>query len=594
MLRLRLVRNFTSKAGRISSAATTKAFRNQRKPKSLKKAEGDGADIGNGKVSLLEHLKERGLINQVTEDSLQDLLQNKFTSFYLGIDPSGPSMHLGHMVPVMIMLHLFVRGHHAFSLVGGATGAVGDPTGKKKERNKMAKTKLETNLDQLAGSLERTFLHAVSAAKKEGLYYGDQVKLQYAIVNNHDWWKNMSFLEFLGEYGRLIRVNQMIARDSVKDRLSSSTGIGYNEFSYQILQAFDFWHLYETQGCRLQLGGGDQWGNITAGVDLAKRAAYERGIDETPYGVTTKLMLSSNGKKLGKSENNATIWLDPTMTPPFELYQHMLKVADIEVETYLKMFTFMSLSDIKEVMEKHVGNEHRRYAQRILADKFTALIHGDTVIEQCQIITRIMFARSHLELNMQPKHDAMTDAAALKRILSEAGLLHTLDHRKEYGVIVAEAFNLSKTAAGKLIKQNGVTVGMYAHKKIGRGPILERDKDLQAFLIIRTGHRFKAYYLGDAEIEKPRLVVGISDSESYKIETGDIDVTRKSSVETVNVTEDVILEGEAEVKTEVKTEVVDETQKSDSESYEAETKLADSEVETEKLEPIKTDHLRCP
>lgn len=527
MLRLRLVRNFTSKAGRISSAGTANVFRNEPKPANLQKSARDEAAISSSDPapSLLQYLKDRNLVANVTEDSLEQQLQQKFTSFYLGIDPSGPSMHLGHMVPVMIMLHLFLRGHYAFALVGGATGAVGDPTGKTEERKTVVKDTLQTNLDALATSLERTFLHAVAAAKKEGVYYGDQMKLQYAIVNNHDWWKNVGFLEFLASYGRLIRVNQMMARDSVKDRLNSATGIGYNEFSYQILQAFDFWHLFETQGCSLQLGGGDQWGNITAGVDLAKRAAAANNLKETPYGITTQLMLSKSGKKLGKSENNATIWLNPEMTRPFELYQYLLKTADEDVEQYLKMFTFVSLEDIAAIMKQHSENESLRYAQRVLADKFTALVHGDTVVERCQIITRIMFAKSSLELNQQPKPVALTNAESLKQILAEEGLLKTLDKSTDYTTLVSTHFNMSKSAAKKLISNKGVSVGLEGAQKVEIGPILEEHKDLGDFLIVRVGKLVQPFYLGSDAIETVPSAVGISDS--YEVHTEDIDVTRK-------------------------------------------------------------------
>lgn len=506
-------------------------FRNEKKPAFLKKCVRDEADFAEsspatpGNTSLLEYLKKRQLVANVTEDSLEQQLQQKFTSFYLGIDPSGPSLHLGHMVPVMIMLHLFLRGHYAFALVGGATGAVGDPTGKTEERQKVVKTTLETNLDSLAASLDRTFVHAVAAARQEGVYYGDQMQLQYSIVNNHDWWKNVGFLEFLASYGRLIRVNQMMARDSVKDRLNSATGIGYNEFSYQILQAFDFWHLFETQGCTLQLGGGDQWGNITAGVDLAKRAAAAQNIKETPYGVTTQLMLAKSGKKLGKSESNATIWLNPEMTRPFELYQYLIKTADEDVEQYLKMFTFVSLEDISAIMAQHQQDQSLRYAQRVLADKLTALVHGDTVVERCQVITRIMFAKTALELNQQAKPLALTSGAALKEILAEEGLLKPLES-SDYATIVSTHFNMSKSAAKKLIQNKGVSAGLEDPQKVDLGPVLDEHKDMGDFLILRVGKLVQPFYLGPEEVVVTGpSKVGISDV--YEIQKEDIDVTRK-------------------------------------------------------------------
>ncbi|KAG5366072.1 Tyrosine--tRNA ligase [Yarrowia sp. B02] len=530
MLRLRLVRSFTSKAGRISATPATRVFRNELKPSELTKSPLDEAAIkvSDAEPSLLQHLKDRGLVANVTEDSLEELLQKNFTSFYLGIDPSGPSMHLGHMVPVMVMLHLFLRGHFAFALVGGATGAVGDPTGKNSERVALEKSALQSNLDSLASSLERTFLHAVSAAKKEGVYYGDQVKLQYAIVNNHDWWKNVGFLEFLASYGRLIRVNQMMARDSVKGRLDTAAGLGYNEFSYQILQAFDFWHLFETQGCALQLGGGDQWGNITAGVDLAKRAAAVNDIKRTPYGVTTQLMLHKNGMKLGKSEGNTHIWLNPEMTRPFELYQHLLQIEDTEVEQYLKMFTFVSLEEIAAIMKRHGEDTQRRHAQLVLAEKFTALIHGDTAVERCKIITRIMFLKSQLELNQQDKPAALTDPELLKQILTEEGLLTNHEGSPDYVTILSTHFDMSKAAAKRMISGGGVSVGLedkLDKLKITGGEVQKEHLEFDQFVIVRVGKKIRCLYLGEDQLPKSKSVVGISDS--YEVHTEDIDVTRK-------------------------------------------------------------------
>lgn len=345
-------------------------------------------------------------------ESVEKLLQNEKVTLYCGADPSAQSLHVGNLIPLIILIHFRTRGHSPITLVGGATGIVGDPSGRATERAQMEAKTRAGNVAKIRLQLETFLDRGKDAASRHGYpaeNFGNRIS-----TNNADWWKDMGMLQFLGTYGRHIRVGQMLARDSVKNRMESEQGIGFNEFAYQILQAYDFWHLHSTFGCRIQVGGNDQWGNITAGIDLISRLRSEVSKNEKEakkggenglskgtlpkvakdldpaYGITVPLLTTPSGEKFGKSAGNA-VWIDPEMTKPYELYQYFVKSPDSVVEKYLKMFTFMSLDTISTIMKQHVENESIRHAQRILAKEVTDLVHGLGSGQNSAVMSEILF-----------------------------------------------------------------------------------------------------------------------------------------------------------------------------------------------------------
>lgn len=328
------------------------------------------------------------------------MVEKEKITVYCGADPSAVSLHVGNLIPLLILLHFYIRGHNVIGLVGGATGEVGDPSGRSTERQQMESDVRSNNVSHIRSQLQ-TFLDRGKAYAETRGYAGFGTA---TTRNNADWWRDIKMLNFLATYGRHIRVGQMLARDSVKNRIQSEQGIGYNEFTYQILQAFDFWHLHSNEGCRLQVGGNDQWGNITAGIDLISRLRGEANKnktlgklpkvakDEDPvYGITVPLLTTPSGEKFGKSAGNA-IWIDPSLTKPYELYQYFIRAPDSVVRAYLNMFTLLPLEAIEEIMATHAQDESARSAQKILAKEITDLVHGLGAGDRAKIMSSIMFS----------------------------------------------------------------------------------------------------------------------------------------------------------------------------------------------------------
>jgi tyrosyl-tRNA synthetase len=323
--------------------------------------------------SLIRELEQRGFIYQMSDPELETFLANQKTSVYAGFDPSGTSLTIGHLVPIIGLMHFQRYGHRPIAVVGGATGMIGDPSGKDQERSLLSVDQLRINQEAIQKQLER-FLDFKSP---------DSGAL---LVNNYDWTGPFSYLDFLREVGKHFSVNAMIAKESVKTRLENrDQGISYTEFSYQILQAYDFHHLWKTCRCRLQIGGSDQWGNITAGIDLNRRMGGEQ-----LYGITFPLLMSSSGKKFGKSEGNA-IWLDGAMTKPYEFYQYFIQTDDQDVIRYLKLFTFLPMDRLAELDHCVKTEPDKRLAQQVLASEITRLVHGDAGLRSAEGATRILF-----------------------------------------------------------------------------------------------------------------------------------------------------------------------------------------------------------
>lgn len=324
-------------------------------------------------VDLLKNLTERGFIYQVSDPVLGDVLDQEMITLYAGFDPSAISLHLGHLIPVIGLMRFQQSGHRPIAVVGGATGMVGDPSGKDQERQLLSLEALRENENAIRKQLAR-FLDF------------DAGKNSAVVVNNYDWLGKFNYLDFLRTIGKHFSVNAMMAKDSVKQRLTGrDQGISYTEFSYQILQAYDFYHLWKEFGCKLQIGGSDQWGNITAGIDLTRRLGGPQ-----LYGVTFPLLMTASGKKFGKSEGNA-IWLDDSLTQPYEFFQYFIQTDDRDVIRFLKLFTFLDNSEIEELERELTLNPEARVCQQTLATLVTRLVHGQEGLKAAENATTVLF-----------------------------------------------------------------------------------------------------------------------------------------------------------------------------------------------------------
>jgi tyrosyl-tRNA synthetase len=328
------------------------------------------------KFDFIEELRWRGLLHDAIPGT-QELLNKEQVTAYIGFDPTADSLHIGNMVPIM-MLTLFQKaGHTPIALVGGATGMVGDPSGKSAERKLLDLETLNANLEGQKKQLMKflDFNHTNNAAK---------------LVNNYDWFKNWGFLEFIRDVGKHITVSYMMGKDSVKNRLEAG-GLSFTEFSYQLVQGYDFVHLYNTENCKLQMGGSDQWGNITTGTELIRR--MEGG---EAFAITAPLITKSDGTKFGKSEGG-NVWLDPTKTSPFKFYQFWLNVADEDAVKFIKIYSLKSREEVESLIKNHVGQEYLRNLQKALAEELTIRVHSEAELIMAQKATDIFFGNGNKE-----------------------------------------------------------------------------------------------------------------------------------------------------------------------------------------------------
>lgn len=325
-------------------------------------------------MNILDELHWRGAINQQTdEEGLKELTKEKQIALYCGIDPSGDSMHVGHLIPFMILKRFQLAGHKPVILIGGGTGSIGDPSGRNSERVLQTMDKIEENAEKLSQQMQKLF---EAGNEQSGI----------RLVNNYDWLGPMSFLDFLRDYGKEFNINKMLAKDVVASRLE--TGISFTEFSYQIIQSVDFLHLYKNEDVQLQIGGADQWGNITAGLDLIRK---KEGIESKAFGLTIPLLLKSDGSKFGKSAEGA-IWLDPEKTTPYEFYQFWFNQHDEDVIKYLKYFSFLSKEEIDKLEESVKTEPHKRKAQKALAEEMTRFVHSQEALDEALEITKALFS----------------------------------------------------------------------------------------------------------------------------------------------------------------------------------------------------------
>mgnify|MGYP000121612284 CR=1 FL=1 len=330
--------------------------------------------------NFVEELEWRGMIHSIMPGT-QEQLQKEMSTAYVGIDPTADSLHIGHLVSVMILKHFQMCGHRPIALVGGATGMIGDPSGKSQERNLLDEKTLRHNQEAIKKQLAK-LLDFESDAPNAAM-----------LVNNYDWMKGITFLDFIRDIGKLITVNYMMAKDSVKKRFNGEgEGMSFTEFTYQLVQAYDFLHLYETVGCKLQLGGADQWGNITTGTELIRRML---GKDDA-FAITCPLITKADGTKFGKTEGG-NVWLDPKRTSPYKFYQFWLNVSDEDAEKYIKIFTVLDKPEIDALVAQQAENPGARPLQKRLAEEITRMVHGEAELQNAIEASQILFSNKAAE-----------------------------------------------------------------------------------------------------------------------------------------------------------------------------------------------------
>ncbi|QPC47250.1 tyrosine--tRNA ligase [Mangrovibacillus cuniculi] len=411
-------------------------------------------------MNLIQDLKDRGIIYQQTdEQGMQELLNKESVSLYCGIDPTADSMHIGHLLPFLTLRRFQQAGHRPVVLVGGATGLIGDPSGKSEERQLQTLDDVKHNVASIQEQLKSIFT-----------FEGDTGAI---MVNNYDWIGATDMVTFLRDIGKHIGVNYMLAKDTIANRLE--TGISFTEFTYTILQAMDFMHLYENHNCRLQIGGSDQWGNITTGLELIRKT---QGEGAKAFGMTIPLVTKADGTKFGKTESGA-IWLDPKKTTPYEFYQFWINTADADVVKYLKFFTFLSMEEINE-LEKSVEEEaHLRKAQKTLAEEMTKLIHGEEALAQAIRISEALFSGDIKSLSVDEIRQGFKDVPTFVSEELNPGLVDLL---------VAAKISPSKRQAREDVQNGAVYVNGERMTDVGSA-LTNEDRLGGEFTIIRRGKK---------------------------------------------------------------------------------------------------------
>jgi len=428
---------------------------------------------------LIQELQWRGLIHNIMPGT-EEQLEKEMTTGYCGFDPTADSLHVGSLVPIMLLMHMQRHGHKPIALVGGATGMIGDPTGKSAERNLLDEETLQRYVEGIRSQLER-FLDF------------DPSKPNAAVmVNNYDWMKDFSFIDFARNVGKHITVNYMMAKDSVKTRLSaeSSVGMSFTEFTYQLIQGYDFLHLYRTMNAKLQFGGSDQWGNITTGTELIRRIAQGEA-----YAFTCPLTTKADGTKFGKSEGGENVWLDKKRTSPYKFYQFWLNQSDEDSEKYIKIYTFLGQEEINELIEKHRTEPHLRQLQKRLAQEVTTLVHGEEEWKKAVKASEVLFGKSTAEDLKSLDGDTFlavfegVPQAKVSKAELEAGLniIDTLSEKT--------GFLSSKSEARRELKANAISVNK---EKVGEDYVIS-SKDLisDKYILLQKGKKNYFILIGE-------------------------------------------------------------------------------------------------
>ena len=408
--------------------------------------------------NFVEELTWRGMIHSITPGTEEALAKGPMSA-YVGIDPTGDSLHIGHLVSIMILKHFQACGNKPFALVGGATGMIGDPSMKSQERNLLDEATLAHNVECIKAQLGR-FLDFDSDAPNKA-----------ELVNNYDWMKDYTFINFTRDIGKLITVNYMMSKDSVKKRLSrdSSEGMSFTEFTYQLLQGYDFLYLYEHRGVKLQLGGADQWGNITTGTELIRRTCSGEA-----YALTCPLITKADGGKFGKTEKG-NIWLDAERTSPYQFYQFWLNVSDEDAEKYIKIFTMLERETIESAIEEHRADPGRRSLQKLLAEEVTRMVHGQEELDKAIRASQILFGKASAEdlRSLDEKTFlAVFDGVPTFNVAKDKLPMGVLD----FLAVETQVFP-SKGEARKMIQGNGFSINKEKmtdiNRQVGEGDIID-------------------------------------------------------------------------------------------------------------------------
>lgn len=419
-------------------------------------------------TNIIDELEWRGLIAQTTDkDKLKKLLDEGSIVCYCGFDPSASSLHVGNFLAIMLLAHFQRAGHKPLVLVGGATGMIGDPSGKSKERNLLDINTVKENAESIKRQLS-------------GFLVFDDSKSGAKLVNNYDWLGKFGFLEFLRDVGRFFRVGDMMAKESVKNRLAREEGISYTEFSYQLLQAYDFLYLNEKYNCTLELGGNDQWGNITAGVELIRRLKAKE-----VYGLTNPLITGADGLKLGKTVAGA-VWLDRERTSPFAFYQFWLRTDDRDVIRYLKLFTFLNKEEIDSLEESLNSNPELREAQKKLAWELTAAVHGKDDADKAEEASKVLYGQEIKNFTDEMIGGIFSEVPGTTLSFDNLGAVKLLD------LVVSASLAPSKSAARKLIAQGGVYLNNIRENDPDK-IICRENLASETCLVLRSGK--KHYFL---------------------------------------------------------------------------------------------------
>jgi tyrosyl-tRNA synthetase len=419
--------------------------------------------------SFIEELRWRGMIQDIIPGT-EELLSKEMVTGYIGFDPTADSLHVGSLTQIITLIRLQKAGHKPIALVGGATGMVGDPSGKSAERNLLDEETLNKNINSIKNQLQKylQFNGSVNSAE---------------LMNNYDWMRDFSFLNFIRDIGKFLTVNYMMAKDSVKNRME--TGMSFTEFSYQLLQAYDFYYLYENKNCKLQLGGSDQWGNITSGTELIRRKSAGEA-----FAITTQLIKKADGSKFGKSESG-NIWLDRTKTSPYKFYQFWINTPDSDAENFVKIFTFLSQKETEDLIAEHNKDKGKKVLQKVLAKELTVMVHNEEDYAAAVETSNILFNGTIVDLSnlddgtFLDVFDGVPQFSILKTEIQNG--LGVLD-------LLAEKTNIfpSKGEARKMIQGGGVSINK--EKVSGQELIINTEALIKdKYIVVQKGK--KNYYL---------------------------------------------------------------------------------------------------
>jgi tyrosyl-tRNA synthetase len=423
-------------------------------------------------MNLIEELTWRGMIADIMPGTKEQLAK-EMTTGYIGFDPTADSLHIGSLVPILLLVHLQRAGHQPVALVGGATGMIGDPSGKSAERNLLDEATLQKNIAGVRAQLERY------------LDFNPGLPNAAVMTNNYDWFKNISFIDFLRDTGKHITVNYMMAKESVRKRIEGEVGISYTEFAYQLMQGYDFYWLFQHKNCKLQMGGSDQWGNMTTGTELIRRKTGGEA-----FVFTCPLITKADGGKFGKTESG-NVWLDPVRTTPYQFYQFWLNASDTDAEKWIKIFTFLDQSSIQHIIQEHQVNPAARLLQKALAKEVTCFVHGEAAYESAVETTAKLFTQQSVAAEDMSQEDLESMEGVVKISFAKSKMEAGIDI---VSFLAETQIFPSKGEARKMVQGGGISVNRQkmdqVQASIGTAQLLH-----QRYLLIQKGK--KNYYLID-------------------------------------------------------------------------------------------------